>query len=347
MAITPETFRIARRYRQHIRDLTDEQVLELTRRWVEAWDELSIDLDQVFREVAAQHVSTGITPQGLARDDRIVYSVIQVRDRLGELIAEAHPRVAGEIRGIMTGGISNLEDQWQSQLPRGWRPPEGSLRAFQVTTEETLDWMVQRSSGSILSRLRPIPDDQAEVMRRNLFRGIAEGANPRAVARRMMQHTRGAFDGGLARAATIARTEMIDAHRAATQAHRQRNDIVTGWVWTATLDHRVCMSCLDLHGTMFPKDQFGPEDHPNGRCVAVDKLESWADLGIDLPELDDHTEDAREWFEGLTEETQLQIMGPSRFEAWQNGDVGWGRFAERRENTDWRPYYIQRPVKDL
>lgn len=347
MAISKDTLGIARRYRQDLRKLSDDQVLAMTRSWVSAWDELEPDLNRVYSEVAESHSSRGSTSGGLSRDDRLRAAGNQVHGRMEELVDQAGAGVAEVLPEVATGTAANQLQQWQSQLPSGWESPGGALGAFNVTTEDALDSIASRSAGRLTSRLNPLPDEQEELMKRGLFRGISEGANPNKVARRMMRDTRGAFDGGLARAATISRTEMLDAHRDTAVLQRNQNEAVQGWVWTATFDGLVCLSCLDMHGTEFPKEQFGPEDHPNGRCVAVDKLQSWKSMGIDLPEEPEYREDARGWFEGLTEETQANMMGPTRFQKWQNGEVNWGRFSERRENEDWRPYYIQRPVKDL
>ena len=99
------------------------------------------------------------------------------------------------------------------------------------------------------------------------------------------------------------------------------------------------MSCLMLDGRMYDlaEDMF---DHPAGRCVAVPVTG------------DDYRRDewvtGEQWFRGQPEAVQRQMLGPSKFAAWQarrfdlqdlvriNRDAVWGnspRVATLRELT--------------
>ena len=129
-----------------------------------------------------------------------------------------------------------------------------------------------RTGRQIHSDVLPLSDDAVDVMRRELIRGIDVGANPRQAAARMLQQVEGGFNGGLARALNISRTEMLDAYRTTSAAiHQANSDVVPAWSWYAEFDDRVCPACLGMHGTQHPTSEPGPEGHqqciPSGAIV--------------------------------------------------------------------------------
>ncbi|MCW5953668.1 MAG: minor capsid protein, partial [Propionibacteriaceae bacterium] len=173
----------------------------------------------------------------------------------------------------------------------------------------------------------------------------ALGTNPKTVARHMLKRAKHGFEGGLRRAKTIARTEMMGATLAAALAWRQANaDVLIGWRWTCEFSSRTCPSCLAMHGQLFSLDEFGPDDHQNGRCTATPVSKSWADLGIDLDEPADMFPDARAWFDAQDEATQVEIMGRTRLDALRSGRIGWDDIPVRRPNPDWRDSVVPAPV---
>ncbi len=90
-----------------------------------------------------------------------------------------------------------------------------------------------------------------------------------------------------------------------------------------------------MHGTEHNLDETGPNDHQQGRCARVPKVKTWRELGFDLDEPQDVTPDARAWFEGLSREDQVKVMGPDRLAALDAG-VPWHELAQRRVNRGWR-----------
>ena len=186
-------------------------------------------------------------------------------------------------------------------------------------------------------------------MRRELIRGVAAGSNPRETARRMVKRAEGGFNGGLTRAMTIARTEMLDAHRQAAQHGQDRHtDVLTGWVWLCHLGPRTCPACLVHHGTVHTADEAGPHGHQCCRCSRMPKSKSWADLGFDgLDDPGDDVPDARAWFDAQPESVQLQIMGPERLRLLTAGKVSWADLAQLRRTRGWRDAWHVTPVKDL
>jgi hypothetical protein len=172
------------------------------------------------------------------------------------------------------------------------------------------------------------------------------GDNPKTVAAEMLRKLERNFHGGLTRALVIARTEMLDAHRAAAQAQELANaEVLTGWYWNAKLDARTCPSCWVQHGRFHPLEEFGPIDHQQGRCARLPKTKSWADLGFEgLDEPNDELRDARTVFDGLAPADQVAIMGRKRLEALNAGTVSWEDLTVRHSTPGWRDSYHVAPL---
>jgi hypothetical protein len=234
-----------------------------------------------------------------------------------------------------------------SQLPAAEQTAAAARFSARILPT-ALDAMVARTQALIVNQARPLSGQAMEAMRRALITGVAVGDNPRDVARDMVGRVEGAFNGGLNRALVIARTEVLDAYRAASRySHAANADVVTGWVWLATLDRRTCPACWAKHGSEYPVSAPGPLDHQQGRCARMPKTRPWSALGINVEEPPDVLPDARARFDALPEADQLQIMGPTRLELLKSGQVQWDDLARRRDSTGWRPSYIPTPVRDL
>ena len=103
------------------------------------------------------------------------------------------------------------------------------------------------------------------------------------------------------------RTLAEQMFRRGQHEQAQRTPVIR---WLRIANHETaCFACLMLEGTVYDRrEDFA--DHPNGRCTII-------------PIEDDHPEEhpGRDWFERLDPEEQRRIMGPSRYDAWQNGDL--------------------------
>lgn len=345
MAITDETRRIARARRQEIVDLSDAAVVALVQAWADTWDTLEADYDQLIQDLVRQYPQ-GATPAQLDSAERVTDAMSITRSRLDELGEYAATRITQDIEAIVAGTPPAVLDGLRSQLPGGYASVGIQ---FGGVNEEALAAIVARTTSQINAATQPLSAEMEAAMKRRLTQGIVDGANPRETARRIIRDTEGEFFGGASRAARIARTEQIDAQRAAHLATVEANaDLVKARVWLATDDARTCMSCIAQSGNEYPPDAFGPLDHPQGRCVFVDKLKSFSELGIHgVEEPPDIETSLRGWFDNLTPDTQASMMGPGRYELWQNGQIDWDDLSVRRENSDWRAAYYERPLKDL
>lgn len=345
VAVTDETLLIAADTRRRLQRMTDEQVIALTRSWVDAWDSLTPLFNEALLDLL--HGAPDRLPRAVvARNRRLQSALRQARATLNELTRGANEVIENSLAEAVLDAVSSHQAVLQSQLPADQAGVSFNLDA---PAPEALDAIVTRTTQQIHAASKPLAGWIVQAMRQELVRGIAVGDNPREVARKLMKATEGHFNGGLARATRIARTEMLDAHRNGSLAAAKSNtDLLTGWKWQCTLDRRTCPSCLSKHGTLYPVDEFGPIDHPNGRCARIDITKSWAELGFTgIDEPADTFPDARTWYDGLTDDSKLAIMGPTRMQLLNDGQIQWEDLATLRKSDAWRDSNTQTPVRDL
>jgi len=137
------------------------------------------------------------------------------------------------------------------------------------------------------SGLKGITASMDTQISRVLAQGIADGDNPRLLARKLISvingtgmgeleitDTLGRFIPAQRRAEMLARTEIIRAHHQAT-IQEYRNWAVKGVIvkaeWMSAGDDRACNRCLDLTGSVFRLDVIEKMIplHPNCRCIAL------------------------------------------------------------------------------
>lgn len=350
MAITPETLRLVERMRAQVDDITDRRIRALVRAWVNAWDTLTLELIHAIDELL--DLGDGGWPgrSQIYRAVRTRRALELVEQALNQLAADAATGIGDDAQQAVAIGAHGQGEIIASQLPTPAQAGGTNLAArMNRVTEQAISTIVTRTTQQITSLAKPLPADSAAAVRRELVRGVTVGANPRVAASRMLRNLEGEFNGGLQRALVIARTEILDAHRAAAAAGQAANaDVLRGWVWLARLDRRTCPSCWSKHGTVHPLDVPGPLDHQQGRCSRGPVTKSWADLGIKgTTEPPSILPDAQQTFAGLPEEDQRAIMGPRRLELLRNNEIDWSDLAKRRSTDGWRDSYIPTPVRDL
>lgn len=159
------------------------------------------------------------------------------------------------------------------------------LSFFQGTREEFLRQSFGRPvaiekvkllAGRVFTDLKGVTDEMSTKMTRALTQGLAQGQNPREIARAMIRDGVGFTKkrGIQSRALTIARTEIIRAH-AEGQLDALENlgveEVGVMVEWSTAGDDRVCPLCQPLESTVLKiKEARGilPR-HPNCRCSFI------------------------------------------------------------------------------
>lgn len=240
-----------------------------------------------------------------------------------DLSAATHRRVVAAqsvaLELSTTAQVVLIAAQAPSWLPG--RPPVTEVDLLRQS-------LANRSAGGFWGVSQDVADEIARV----LHVGISRSAGPVETARHITDSLGDVLDGGRARALTIARTELIDAHREmAALTHKANADVLESWVWYAHLRPDTCPACVAKHGSEHDVDTPGPMGHPNCRCARVPKA-----TGYPMP-----IEPGPVWFDQQPATTQKSILGPRRYDAWKAGDYPVRDWAQRRRNTDWRDaYYV-------
>lgn len=324
----PETLAALARQREVVGRMLATISDDVLAAWVRAWDDIERELLRIDPTLSARE-----------RRRRLEQAKRLAGGRILDAATTMNVTLTANARVMIERGLWEQPELIATQLPPGVtvelvRPPGAEV-----------DLMVRRTTEQITARSYALAAEATEAMNRALVLGQAAGDNPRDVARRMIQQARDGFNGGIARAQVIARTELIDAHRAAAEASQNANDgVLAGWVWVAELGPRTCPSCVIQHGRLHPLDEPGPLDHHQGRCARVPRTKTWAELGFDVPEARPTIETGRDWFNRQPEAVQRSVLGPKRFEAWQAGDYPPNAWSVRKSTAGWRPSYHVGPV---
>jgi hypothetical protein len=155
-----------------------------------------------------------------------------------------------------------------------------------------------------------------------LTSGLAEGLNPRDIARGLAS----SLDVSLDRAMLLARTEPLRAYRESSLATYERSGVVEGYQRLSARDARVCAACLFAdNGEIWPLS-IPFEEHVCGRCTPMPVVEG-------LPPIE--RQNGQEWFLEQDASTQEDILGPSRYEIWKEQDLDLNKFISRHEDDTW------------
>lgn len=323
MAYTRETLEALARSRRAVEHLLQGQADDLIGAWLHALQEAKKELDKAL--------SMG----DLDRAARLEVSRRAIADQVGEAARATNQTLTPGAKLAVENAASSQEELIASQLPHGLDV------GFRRPDPETLKTIVERTTQQITVRTYYLSREAVTAMTRALRLGISGGLNPHEAARRMVADTEGIFNGNITRALVIARTEMLDAHRAAARAVDLANrDILAGWQWYAKLDSRTCPSCIAQHGSLHEVDEPGPLDHHQGRCARLPKAKTWQELGFGVAEprgLD--FESGPDWFGRQPEEVQRDILGPKRYEAWRAGGYPFSEWSKPRASDGWRTAY--------
>jgi uncharacterized protein with gpF-like domain len=341
----------------------DPIVAALVQAYARAWQQVRGELMQAIAEGEATALLTGQPGVAGIRTMRLQRALDQLTRELQALDQLAGVQVSGAVAAVATAPGHVLE-----QLLRlsGLAAPGFSDRALQR--------LIQRASGAITSDYLALSRDAQEALREALVRGMVNGQGPRDVARSMVDRARqltaarygltpeqvddlrragvaedvvGAVDGAFAghknRALVIARTELVDASRGATNLSYVQSGMVVGWRWLCAMDRRTCPACWGMHNTVVMDPSQFQNGHQQCRCAQVPVL---AGEELAASDLGDPDQLLRQALHGPGADTLLQSFGPQRIKYLQQG--GSVRdLAVLRENPGWRPAYVVKPIREL
>lgn len=335
MPITEQSLTIEAEAQAELADRLDAHTAILAAAWIEAWNQVSVDLQDALHSLLIDAADGVISSAMVMRSERLGRALAIIANRLDVLTQQAGVVVTGDLAEIVQSAADTQQAIVASMLPEDW-----DTSSWTYANPATLDWIVQRTTQQITSQLEPLSDEATVGMHAELIRGVAARSNPRQVADRMLERVEGRFNGGLARTLVISRTELLDAHRAGgAAAHDANAELLAGWVWLCHLGPRTCRACIGKHGTLHPVSEPGPLGHQQCRCSRQPRVKSWADLGVEgLDDLEppDALPDADVFFRSLPVADQKAILGERGYALWKSGRWPRSEWAKLVKTSGWR-----------
>lgn len=349
MSINEESLRLLTELRVTVDQVVDAETKALIRSWARAWDQISAEWEATAADLAQlQADGQPISPALVRRHERARRAALAAHDQLIALVNRSAARMA-----TATGEVVDLTRIIDARLTATQLPATAGSNAtvtarFTRVSDLALAAIVERTTEQITSRAWPLADDATESMLRELTRATARGLSPREAGRRMVRGVEGRFNGGLTRAVTIARTELLDASRTAAAQNQAGNaDVLAGWMWLAHLDSSTCPACVAMHGTLHQLEEPGPIGHQNCRCDRMPVTKSWQELGFSgMMEPSSTVTSGEDWFWSQPESVQTKIMGATRMQALNDG-VPFAELVSRRSTPGWRDSLVPTPAGEL
>lgn len=330
MADDDDIIQVMRRWKLELQRQEAAQMRAMARRWAQIEQTLDGQISALILDLAERRrLGETITQATVWRLERYQQLLVQIQEELDAYRDYAVVEVEGGQRAY---GQVALEHS-TSIL----RQLAGVEVAFNRLPVEAVELMVGNlEDGSPLRTLLLSASrraDSIDRLSRALINGTAQGINPRKVARQMKDE----LSRGLDHALTVARSEEMRVYRQMTDNQYRASGIVEGKYRLTARDSRVCMACLARDGEFIPLGQ-PMDEHPNGRCTTVAAI-----AGRPKPQW----LNARDWFGTLDEETQVQMMGAGRYEAWRRGDFELSELAVTVRGGRFGPNLQTAPLRDL
>jgi SPP1 gp7 family putative phage head morphogenesis protein len=180
--------------------------------------------------------------------------------------------------------------------------------------------------GNLLYEIAP---ESTQKVKDALNSGVARGASIKTIATDVRQAS------GIAqnRAMLICRTEVIDVYREVALENYRRSPVVDSWIWMA--ETNACPVCSAEHGSEHSLDE-SLDSHPGCRCCAMPKTKSWAELGFNgIPDSRPSIQPGPERFAALPEGDRLAILGRSRFDAYERGEITLQDMIRETKSARW------------
>jgi SPP1 gp7 family putative phage head morphogenesis protein len=341
----PTLYEVAELYRQRLMRRETAVVREMRDAYARSMADVNRKLDAVTKAIDDELVDNGVLVSDRLDllqmyQQRLEDLALQMSEQVTEYGIDAAKRATAAQR---TGLQLALDMQTDGVRPGMGLPSSVSISSmYNVIDEEAVEFALGfAADGS------PLADLYATIgpdMSQRVASAVAQGFHPYKLAR-IIADTYGIQ--AIARAETIARTEMIRAAREGTRASMLANqDIIKGYQRVCAGDQRVCVVCWALHGQIWPLDK-PVASHPNCRCAIIPVMTSYEELTGKPGQIPSPlAPDRDELFDALTPDEQLNVLGPMRYRLWQSG-LSLEKMGRVRQDEAWGPVAQIIPVREL
>jgi SPP1 gp7 family putative phage head morphogenesis protein len=306
-------------FNQRLAEQDAEQTLLMAKRWKMIEDRLWVYFDALLDEIAAKGLRTSDQIYRLYRYEQLIRTT---QDEINQFEAWSGQQImAGQQRAMDLGFEAAVYDIYKGQ----YFTPMVNKQALANMVGVCADGAPLFS----LLKERALTPEAVGGLTEALTEGVALGWNPRKTARVMADGLAQGFN----KAQVIARTEQIRVYREATRAEYAARG-VEQYQRHCSKSDRTCPVCLALDGEVYPVKQIMPS-HPGCRCFMTRYTGEKSDY-----------KSAQDWFAGLKEERQREILGRGHFELYQKG-VPLREFVKVTDDPVWGPTLGLKPLKEI
>lgn len=284
-------YRVARKYRAELDRLEDKTALELARSFSRMQTAILVDL-AVLRKPAASPLSVRYEQNVRSSVERRLTAYISRTDAAMTRLTKRSAAIGVDLAHEAARKVTPKEAQNWPKVSTAGLFSGGLLSAGKD--------VLSKIPGQVASRLSELAQ-QAVGMAEQGFEWL-------------MSQVESVLSGAWRSIQRLVRTVAEQIFR---RAQRQQREQMPVQQWRRVANHETaCLACLMLEGRIYDRSE-DFADHPNGRCYIVP---------VEPGSPEENT--GREWLESQDEETQRRIMGKTRFEAWQNGEISLDQMTE-------------------
>jgi SPP1 gp7 family putative phage head morphogenesis protein len=349
----PDILKASTRFKLQLLRENDKALREMARTYAAVWKKLKPQFDQLTKQIEeARRLNQKVKPSWIFRQQRYRLLMNQAEAEIMRFGKFASGAIGDQQRKALTLGVNHSTELMQLSL--GPAPQEVVRAGYRVSwariPKEALQNIVGvLADGSPLSyKFKGMPQEIAQGVKDVISTGIAQGQNPRVMAREIRKQ----FDGALSNALTTCRTETMRAYRTAShENYRANSDVCSGWVWLASESPRTCPACWSRHGSFHTLDE-DLIDHVRGRCSPAPVCRGWQDLypDLDMSGIKDTSAkpfDPTESFNKMNRVDKLRVLGPTRLKMLESGEITLRDLATTQKSDKWGDSIRPKNLKEL
>lgn len=308
-----------------------QQMQAMAQQWQRVEAALQDQVELFARRVAEDGLTPGQLQSRRFQLDRYQSLLRQVQIELDKYTSYADTLITSQQRTLAQAAIAQAGQAIQAVATEA-----GTRIAFDILPVSAVENMVGLAGNG--SPLRTVLTNGygagADGMLNQLIRATALGQNPRVTARAMVRQ---GLSQSLNHMMVVARSEQLRVFRESSRMAYQRSGVVSGYKRLATKDSRTCAGCLMADGELYRLDE-PLREHAQGRCALLPVVDG-------LPPVRWQT--GQDWFREQPPDTQMSILGPGRFAAWQRGAFDLDALVTVRQNATWGDSLQPTPLREL
>ena len=309
---------VLRAHRANLDGMEVSLMDDMGRRWLQIERGLDADISALAFEMARRRdAGEVITQQMVWRAERYKTIKAQLQTEVKKYNKDyAVTTIENAQRQYAGAGIQAAQDAIVASYPS---PLSASFNKVNIGAVESMIGFAGDGS-PLYSLLKNDYPEAVDGLTQALVNGLARGLGPGQIGRDMAD----GMGMGLDRALLIARTEAARSYRtASTEQYRQSG--VVGSFMRLVKKATACAGCLMLDGELFDTaDEL--DDHPRGKCMVIPVVE-----GVAPPQW----QKGQDWFLEQSEEEQKRILGPQKWQAWQDSGLPVSALAKHNHSSVW------------